>query len=500
MSRIGKNTLMFSTGTLISRFLGLLREFIFTYFLGASIATDIFFATFRIPNFLRQLLAEGTLSFAYINVSCEYKKKHGENESNKLSSAFLIWIALITTVLFFLILFYSEYFIKFLLPGFEQEKILLATYYLKWIFPFIIFISLSSIFSGYLNIKGNFFLPAFSPVFLNIFLISAVVFFYAENTREMGKIFGISVMLAGGVQLFLLGFSAFKNGFRFSFKPWHPGLKKMFFYFIPGTFAMAATQINMLVDNIFASYLPYGGISWVNYGNRLVQFPLGIFGVALATVMTPYFADNKNNENMGAGLIKAFRLNTVIMIPCTVFLYIYSYPVIKLLFERGKFSSEDSVQVAAVCALYSLGLWFYSTLKLLLPYFYSAGKMYIPFFGAVFGLVVNTLLNYYLMIKMGAAGLALATTFSALLKFCFFMFFVDRKGFGTLGLFFVKFSVLTGFYVLLLHFLKDFNLLFNIFAGCVIYVILLLLFKFEELGDIIEVIKMKMNMKQERRG
>ncbi|MGM0607513.1 MAG: murein biosynthesis integral membrane protein MurJ [Candidatus Muiribacteriota bacterium] len=485
MSKIAKNTFLFSIGTLFSRILGFAREIVFTFYLGASLQSDIFFATFRIPNFLRVLLAEGTLSFAYINVFTDMEKEN-KKEAMKMSSAFLNIIFFITTFLYILVLFFSEEITTVLLPGFDVQKIQLSSWYLKWIFPFIILISASSVFTGYLNIREKFFLPALTPVFLNIFLIGGVVLFITEDIYKAGIVFGLSVLLAGITQLTVLGIQAYKNGFEFYSIFFHKGIKEMIFYFIPGTFAMAITQINVLVDNIFASYLPQGGISWLYYGNRLVQFPMGIFGIAIATVMTPYFASNKNNKNLQKGIATSFKLNSILMFPCMLGLMFFAYPIIELLFLRGEFTQSDCINVSRVLIFYSIGLWFYSGLKIVKPYFYSVKKLYVPVLSAFIALTANTFLNWILMYRMGADGLALATSLSAILNFMFLCFFIQDLNFLSLKKFFYKFLIIIIIFAFMLYLLQDFNLLFSIVISSLIYLFLLYIFKIDEVDYLFE--------------
>ncbi len=483
MSSLLKKTIAFSTGTLLSRILGFGREIMFTYFLGASLVSDIFFATFRIPNFLRKLLAEGTLSFAYINIFSRLEKEEGSEEALKLSSAFLNFIFLITFLLFILVFLFSDQIIRVVLIGFEGNKLEIASYYLRWLFPFIILISLSSVFAGFLNIKGAFLIPAASSGFLNISLITGVLLFKSENIFSMGKVFGISVLLAGLLQFIMVMLFSFKKGFRYYFILNHPGLRRMLFFFIPGTFAMAITQMNVLVDGIFASYLPTGGISWLNYGNRLMQFPLGLFGIAISTVMTPEFAKDNDKERANLKLCKAFRMNSVLIIPCMIGLMIFSEELVSLIFFRGEFDYKDVLETSKTLFYYSSGLWFYAAVKIMMPMFYSQNRVKIPVFSALFSLIVNSILNFILIKYYQASGLALATAISALLNFMLLRFFSGNAGVRFEFIF--KMTTITIILTTMLILLKQFNIFFIMITSVILYMILLKVFKLEEFDDLI---------------
>ncbi|MCK9475441.1 MAG: murein biosynthesis integral membrane protein MurJ [Candidatus Muirbacterium halophilum] len=491
MKRFLKKTFLFSLGTFFSRILGFVREIVFSYVFGASFFSDLFFACFRIPNLLRRLLAEGTLSFAYINVYSELEKEKNEVESLKLSSAFFNWILIITFTLYILVLFFSNDIVSIMLKGFSDEKLLYASIILKWVFPFIIFISLGSIFSGFLNMKGSFFVPAVSSSFLNISLILCVIFFYREDYILMGKYLGISVIIAGFVQFLMLFYFSLKSGFEYFPILKNENLKKMFFYFIPGTFAMAISQLNIIIDSFFASYLPDGGYSWLWYSNRIVQFPLAIFGVAMANVLTPYIAKNRGEKIVSESLLKTLKYNSLLLIPITLGIMVYSQEFISLVFHRGKFTTYDVLNVSKLLFYYASGLWFFSALKILTPVFYTLKKVYIPVLAGFITLIVNTILNYILIKTMGASGLSLATVISSVINFLILIIFLGKIYRKINVLFILKIIIISILYTGYLYLLKDFNLFFNIGSSVLVYYFLLKLFNIEESEEIIQILKRK---------
>ena len=491
MIRFLKNTFLFSIGTFFSRILGFGRELVFSYVFGASFFSDLFFACFRIPNLLRRLLAEGTLSFAYINVYSELENEKGEKESLRLSSAFFNWIFLITFFLYILVIFFSYDIVYIMLKGFSPEKLVYASIILKWVFPFIIFISLGSIFSGFLNMKGSFFIPAVSSSFLNIALITAVLVFYTKDPVLMGKILGLSVIIAGFLQFALLWWYSRKSGFKYSFILKDKNVKKMFFYFIPGTFAMAISQLNIVIDSFFASYLPDGGYSWLWYSNRIVQFPLAIFGVAMANVLTPYIAKNREKSMVSSSLLKTFKYNSLILIPVTIGIMVYSREFIQIVFQRGRFTSNDVLNVSTLLFYYASGLWFFSALKIITPVFYSLKKVYIPVYAGLVTLIVNTSLNYVLIRTMGASGLSLATVISSIVNFTILILFLGQDYIKINFIFVFKISLISTAFLCYLYLLKDFNLLFNIGSSVIVYYYLLRLSGVEESIELINIIKRK---------
>lgn len=491
MKRFLRMTFLFSVGTFLSRILGFVRELVFSYVFGASFFSDLFFACFRIPNLLRRLLAEGTLSFAYINVYSELEKDGKEDEAVRLSSAFFNWILLITFILYILVILFSDNITSVLLRGFSEQKLFYASIILKWIFPFIIFISLGSIFSGFLNMKGSFFIPAVSSSFLNIFLVLSVLIYYSDNPVFMGKYLGVTVIISGISQFLMLFYFASLKGFRYSAVFRDKNLKKLLFYFIPGTFAMAVSQLNITIDSFFASYLPDGGYSWMWYSNRIVQFPLAIFGVAMANVLTPHIARNRNTGDVFSSLFKTLRYNTLLLIPITAGIMIYSYDFTDIVFHRGKFTSQDVKNVANVLFYYSSGLWFFSALKIMTPVFYSLRKVYVPVYAGIVTVILNTILNYFLLERMGASGLSLATVISSGVNFTVLVIFLGDFFKKTGSGFILRMILITVLFCGYLYLLKDFNLLFNIGTSVIIYWILLKIFRIEECEDIVNIFRKK---------
>ncbi|MEK6527625.1 MAG: murein biosynthesis integral membrane protein MurJ, partial [Nitrospirota bacterium] len=293
--RVLKAAGLMSAATFISRILGYIRDMIFAFYFGATGLSDAFFASFRIPNLLRELFAEGSMSSALIPVLTEHRQKSGEEETNRLIKITFTFIVIFVGIICLIGIMIAPAIVTIITPGFlnSPEKFSLTVTLTKIMFPFLLFISLASLLMGALNTKKVFFIPALAPAMLNITLILSIVFFESKASQPI-IVAAIGVMVGGFVQFAFQLPSFFRNkyklGFDTSFS--HPGLKKMLILLIPATFTLAVSQINIVVNTIFASFLPSGSITYLFYSLRLIHFPIGMFGVAIGMAVLPTLSEH----------------------------------------------------------------------------------------------------------------------------------------------------------------------------------------------------------------
>ncbi len=410
---------LISAATFSSRILGLARDILLARLLGATMAADAFFVAYRIPSLLRELLAEGSMSSAFIPVFTEYHARRSHKETWELASAAFTTLLSIVTLLTLLGLIAAPALVWVLTPGFhdDAERLHLTTILTRIMFPYLIFISLAALTMGILNSLRAFAAPALGPVFFNICIIlSALVLAPALEEPVLGIAFGV---VAGGLAQFVIQLPGIqKRGllFRWRFNPGHPGVRKIGTLIAPSLLGLSVVQINLTVSTILASYFP-GGPTYLFYGMRLIQFPLGIFSVALATAILPTLSDqaargamDELRDTLGFGL----RMIGFIILPAMIGLIFLRGPIVHLLFEHGAFSAADTQATAATVLAYAVGLWAFAGLRIVVTTFYALQDTKTPAFAAVAAMLINIVLAVLLMQPLQHAGLALATALSAM--------------------------------------------------------------------------------------
>ena len=426
--RLLKSVFSFSSMTLISRVAGLARDIIFARFFGAGLATDAFFVAFKIPNFMRRLFAEGAFSQGFIPVLSEYKVQKEHDEVMALVSRVMGTLGLILLVLTGLGLFLLPPLFDWVgngwFTGEEQQKWLLAGDLIRWTFPYIFFISLTALVSGVLNTYQIFALPAFAPVLLNIVLIGATLGFSHQFEQPVTAI-AIGVFVAGVVQLVFLLPALYR--LRLLATPlwgWaHEGVNRIAKLMLPAIFGASVVQINLMIDTAIAFLLVSGSVSWLYYSDRLVEFPLGIFGIALSTVLLPglskRFASN-DTEDFSRLMDWGMRLALLIGIPAATGLFVLSGPLIATLFGYDAFTLH-SIQMSSLSLMaYAIGLPAFIFVKVLAPGFFARQDTKTPVKAAVAAMLVNVSLNILFVVSLLAiefdgvhTGLALATSLGA---------------------------------------------------------------------------------------
>ncbi|HCH5587052.1 TPA: murein biosynthesis integral membrane protein MurJ [Vibrio parahaemolyticus] len=424
--RLLKSGMIVSAMTLISRVLGLVRDVVVANLMGAGASADVFFFANKIPNFLRRLFAEGAFSQAFVPVLTE---NHAQGEMDKTreliarAAGTLGVIVSIVTVLGVLgsgvvtALFGFGWFLDWMHGGPAAEKFELASLMLKITFPYLWFITFVALSGAILNTLGKFAVSSFTPVFLNVMIILAAWFISPQMSQpEIGL--AIGVFLGGLVQfLFQIPF-LIKAGVMVKPKwGWRdPGVVKIRTLMIPALFGVSVSQINLLFDTFIASFLQTGSISWLYYSDRLLEFPLGLFGIAIATVILPALS-RKHVDSQSEGFAHTMdwgvRMVTLLGIPAMLGLMALAKPMLMVLFMRGAFSPQDVHQASLSLLAYASGLLNFMLIKVLAPGYYSRQDTKTPVKYGIIAMVTNMVFNAIFAYFYGYVGLAIATALSA---------------------------------------------------------------------------------------
>ena len=404
---------------MVSRVLGFVRDIVIARFFGASEGTDAFFVAFKIPNFMRRLFAEGAFSQAFVPVLSEYK----ETQSTEVLKELIAKTAgTLATVLFFITLLGvigAPILIYIFAPGFESEGTRhdLAVEMLRLTFPYLLFISLTAMAGGVLNTFGKFAIPAITPVLLNLSFLAAI-FWLSPLLEKPIMALAWAVLLAGIAQLAFQFPFLKKLGLmpKLSFDRQHAGVKKIMNLMLPALFGVSVTQINLLVDTLLASFLVAGSVSWLYFSDRLVEFPLGIFGIALATVILPNLSKSHaagKAADFSASLDSGLRWVVLLGVPAALGLFFLAQPMLATLFQYDAFTTSDVNNASLSLMAYAIGLPAFILVKVLVPGFTSRQDMKTPVKIGVIAVVSNMLMSVTLVMFYQHVGLALATSLAA---------------------------------------------------------------------------------------
>jgi putative peptidoglycan lipid II flippase len=438
---IAKSASVISLATVLSRILGFIRDILIAKFFGTAGAAQAFVVAFRIPNLLRDLVGEGATNSAVVPVFSEYLVQQKREEFWKLFSVVLNLFLIASAVITILGITFAPLIVRIIAPGFiaEPEKLLLTVKLTRIMFPYLILIGLTAYSMGVLFTFKSFFTPAFSPCLLNIAMIVAALLASAGMGEPVIGL-AIGVVVGGVLQLAFQIPPLYKNGMVItkvkSFA--HPGAKKIGKLLMPRVFGSAVYQLNLVVDTICASLghiVGEGSVAAIYYANRVVQFPLGVFGVALASVILPTmsgYAAGNDMEKLKRTLSFSLRSIFLVMLPCTVILLVLANPIVRLLFQRGEFDSYSTRITAWALLFYAIGLFAYSGVKILVSSFYSLQDTVTPVKVAAVSLVVNATLNLILMWPLQVGGIALASAISAMVNY-FMLYSMLEKKIGRLG-------------------------------------------------------------------
>ena len=418
-ARMTKAAGIVGAATLFSRILGFVRDVIVAWFFGAGLAADAFFVAFRIPNLLRRLFAEGSLTISFIPVFTEHLSRNGQQDAFALArcACWLLSLALAAVAVAGILL--SPLIVKVIAPGFFScpEKFDLTVLLTQIMFPYIFFIGLVALCMGILNALGHFTAPAFAPVLLNLAMISAILL-VSPHLEKPAVGLAIGVVAGGVLQLGLQIPFLVRRGFRLAVRGplYHPAIKRIGVLMTPAVFGAAVYQINIVVGTLLASLLPEGSVSYLYYADRLVQFPLGVFGIALATAVLPTLSRQAAVEDMEgfrSSFAYALKLVFFITIPAMTGLIVLKEPIVRLLFQRGAFDPATTHLTAEALLYYAVGLWAFSAVRIVVSTFYALQDTKTPVKIAIFSLLMNIGLSILLMGPMRHGGLALATSLAS---------------------------------------------------------------------------------------
>ncbi len=389
--------------TLLSRIMGLLRDILVGYLFGAHGAADAFFVAFRIPNLLRRLTAEGALSAGFVPVFTDYLTNRSKGEALNAARIIFTFATVVLAALAVLGIIFASPLTHLFAPGFlvDPGKFNLTVFLTRLMFPYLFFVSLVALAMGFLNSFRHFMAPALSPVLLNVSIIVCALLFSPFLSEPVVSL-AYGVVLGGIAQLSLQIPYLYRYGLSFTpdFHFGHPALRRLLFLMGPALIGAAVYQINVLVSTILASMLPEGSVSYLYYADRLLQFPLGIFAVALGTAALPSYSSlvaKKDFTELQRGLSYSLRLMNFIILPASLGLMVVSIPVFALLFQRGAFDATATQQASSALVYFSIGLWGLSGTRLLIPVFYAMEDTKTPVRIALFSFVLNFLLSLVLM-------------------------------------------------------------------------------------------------------
>ncbi|MCP1317299.1 murein biosynthesis integral membrane protein MurJ [Halomonas sp. 707B3] len=417
-----RSGLVVSAMTMLSRVMGLVRDVVVATFLGAGNGSDAFFVAFKIPNFLRRLFAEGAFNQAFVPVLSEYSTQRTKQEIRELLNAVAGSLTALLALITALAMLGAPWLVWLFAPGFgrDPEKLALTADMLRLTFPYLLLISLTAFSGSVLNTWNRFAVPAFTPVLLNLSLIGAALLLM-PLMEEPAMALAWGVLIAGAAQLafqvpFLLRLGLLPT-------PWpnfaHDGVKRILKLMVPALFGVSVSQINLLLDTVLASLLAAGSVSWLYYSDRLVELPLGVFGVAIGTIILPALSKRhaeQSTEHFSAMLDWAIRVVLLLGVPAALALAVLAEPFLITLFHYGAMTDNDIQMAAMSLRAYAFGLVAFMLIKVLAPGFFARQDTKTPVKVGIIAMVANMVFNLLLIWPLAHAGLALATALSAFLN------------------------------------------------------------------------------------
>ena len=423
--KVAKAAGVVGAATLASRVMGYIRDMVMSWAFGTTAAADAFYVAYRIPNLLRELLAEGSMSAAFIPVFTETLTKGSKEEARQLANAVFARLLIVLAVLTGLGILFAPYLVKLIAFGWNydtvRDKFLLATTLTRMMFPYLLFIGMAALAMGMLNSLRSFLAPALSPVMLNVFTITGVV---VIAPRMPDPIMGAAVgVVLGGLFQFLIQVPGLRGQgmmLRPRMKPSHPGVRTVGKLALPIFFSSSVNQLNIVIGTILASFLATGSITYLFYGMRFIHFPLGIFGIAIATAVLPTLSAQAARQEMGEfrdTFSLGLRLVFFIMFPAMAGLITLRIPIVNLLLERGEFNHVSTIGTASALLFYAVGLWAFAGIRIVAQAFYSLQDTRTPVRIAILAFFANILLSVFLIqTELQHGGLALANSLAAMLN------------------------------------------------------------------------------------
>jgi putative peptidoglycan lipid II flippase len=453
---VKKSSLVSSAGlvsviTAVSRITGLVREQVMAYYFGASMATDAFVTAFRIPNLLRDMFAEGALSAAFVPIFKEKLVNETDESAFDLARTVITGILVVVGGIVLLGIVATPAIIYVSATGFTDDptKFDLTVSLTRWMFPYLLLVSLSALIMGMLNSFGRFGIPAIAPALFNLGIVALVFILYGVMEMPVYSM-AYGVLLGGLGQLLIQVPPLLRLGFRFRFRfnLFDESVKRVLRLIGPMIAGMSAGRVNILVSTLLASFLTEGTMSYLNYSYRLMHFPLGVFAVALGTVTLPRASEIAARNDM-PGLARNFgqaiNLNMFLILPSAAFLAFMSHDIVQLVYQWGRFDEVACDRTALTLLHYSYGLIGFAAVRVTVPTYYALKDSMLPMKASIASVVLNLLLYYPLILILDFAGLAAATSIAGLANFAFLLYYLPSRGvpvdFGPLFLGFLRISV-----------------------------------------------------------
>jgi putative peptidoglycan lipid II flippase len=434
--RLGSGTRRVSLLTMLSRLLGLAREQIFALTLGAGVYSDAFLAAFRIPNLLRDLFAEGALSTAFVPTYVATLRRESRAAAHALANRVMSTLTIYLGAVALLAMFFPAPVVHLVASGFSPEKAALCSTLVRIMMPFLPTVSLAVVAMGALNAEERYTAPALASSMFNLVAIAGgtVVYFVGPSSR-LAVMCWASFTLAGGLaQLAIQVPPLWRTGFRPRLLPdlklRDPGTRRIAMLMAPATLGVAAMQVNVVVNSTFASLVSDGALSWLSYAFRLMQLPIGVFGVAVGTTVLTHLSRDAARDDWDAlrgTLRRGLRMVLFLTIPSTVGLALLGVPIIRFIFQHGRFTSHATTETARALSGYAVGLVAYAAIKVVVPAFYALGRSRVPVAASVTAVVVNLIWNLTTFRRFGHVGLALGTSFAALVNFLVLVVVFQRQ-------------------------------------------------------------------------
>ncbi|MEW6386402.1 MAG: murein biosynthesis integral membrane protein MurJ [Thermodesulfobacteriota bacterium] len=426
-----------SIAVLLSRLLGLVREQVFAGFFGAGYAYDAFVVAFRIPNLLRDLFAEGALSAAFVTVFTDYQQNQGPERTWRLANNVITCLCLVVGGITLLGILASYRLVDLMAPDFGliPGKLELTAVMTQIMFPFLPLISLAAVAMGILNTKGKFFVPALASSFFNLgSIVAGVGLSLLAPKFGVHPIVGMAwgTLIGGFLQLAVQTPLLKREGFqpRLVFDPRDAGLRRILILMLPAVVGLSATQINIFINTFYAASCPQGSISWLNYAYRLVHLPEGLFGVALSIATLPLVSRLAADRDLAAlkgALQSSLSLAMLVTVPAAVGLIVLAKPICTVIFQHGRFTPLDTQQTAAALRFYSLGIFAFAGIKIMVPVFYALNDTRVPVVGSFLTVGANLLFINLTLAALQHRAIALSTSLCVILNCLFLGAILYRK-------------------------------------------------------------------------
>lgn len=423
-----KKTIQIGSSTLTSRFLGIIRDLLMIRYLGVGLVSDAFTVAYRMPNTLRKVFAEGALSAAFIPLFLATLRKDEKSAMSLMSIAFLIFEGALL-VLCGLAAYFAPSIIGFYAPGFSAEQVAIAVPLLRVLMPLIFFLSSSALLAGALQSIGHFFTPAFGPILLNVVFIAGLLLC---KWAHLPVLYLCGFILFGGLLQFLQHIYAyFSNGLSFgainkqTFITFANILGKFFWC----AMSMSVTEVSIIVDGQFASFLPTGTVTLLSYAHKFMAIPIGVFAVAFSTILLPYFSriSTYAPKRLNFFLYESAKMVFFVMIPCTLGLIFFAKDIFITIFVSDSFTLEHAYTAGNILVAFGLGLFFFALNKIILNIYYAMHETFLPGIVSALALTVNVVFNLIFIWTLGAVGLALATAIAGACQTILLLYFLRKK-------------------------------------------------------------------------